>query len=178
MDGTLIESSENSGVGGGISTVPSRFWVGDLATRAQMRAVLSFDTRGLPNTAAVTSARIRIKLSNMTSPDPFSFLGRLLVDVGVPQFGQRPQLERSDFQAAATRTGAAAFNPVPSAGWYTAALPPARLGLIDRTGWTQFRLRFALDDNNDAVDNFAAFFSGDAPTVSDRPILIVQYYVP
>ena len=114
----------------------------------------------------------------MTSPDPFSVLGRLLVDVGVPQFGQRPQLERSDFQAAATRAGAAAFNPVPSAGWYTAALPAASMGLIDRTGRTQFRLRFALDDNNDAVDNFAAFFSGDAATVSDRPILIAQYYVP
>ncbi len=178
LDGTLIESSENSGVGGGISAVGPRFWVGDLANRAQIRTVLSFDTSRLPDNAVVTSARIRIKLANMTSPSAFSVLGRLLVDVAVPHFGQRPQLESGDFQAAATQTGSAAFNPVPSAGWYTATLPPARLGLIDRTARTQFRLRFALDDNNDTVANFAAFFSGDAPTPSDRPILIVQYYVP
>ncbi len=178
LDGTIIESSENSGVGGGVGSLGQRFWVGDLANRAQMRALLSFNTASLPDAAVVTSARIRIKLSNMTSPDPFSVLGRLLVDVGVPRFGQGPQLERSDFQALPHGPARPSSMRCLSAGWYTAALPPASVGLINRTGRTQFRLRFALDDNNDAVANFAAFFSGDAATPSDRPVLIVQYYVP
>jgi hypothetical protein len=178
LDGTLVESSENSGVGAALNAKAPIFWVGDQADRRQIRAVLSFDTIGLPDNAIVTSARIRIKLSTMSNPDPFSVLGKLLVDFGVPLFGQKAQLESSDFQAAATRTSAAAFNPVPNAGWYSAAIPPGSVSLINRTGRTQFRLRFALDDNNDAVANFAVFFSGDTATSSNRPVLIVQYYVP
>ncbi len=54
----------------------------------------------------------------------------------------------------------------------------ANFGYINRTGPTQFRLRFAQDSNhNDAADSWT-FYSGDAATVSNRPQLVIQYYVP
>jgi hypothetical protein len=38
-------------------------------------------------------------------------------------------------------------------------------------------LRFSLDDNNDAGADVIKFYSGEA-AASNRPQLIVQYYVP
>jgi hypothetical protein len=44
------------------------------------------------------------------------------------------------------------------------------------SGLTQFRLRFKLDDNNNAIANTISFFSGNSAT--NKPILTIQYYVP
>jgi hypothetical protein len=41
---------------------------------------------------------------------------------------------------------------------------------------TQIRLRFKLDDNNNAVANFLKLYSGNAPAAS-RPQLIIEYNV-
>jgi hypothetical protein len=47
---------------------------------------------------------------------------------------------------------------------------------VNRTGMTQFRLRFALDDNNDLGTDVIKFYSGNGPSVN-RPVLIVDYTV-
>ncbi len=177
-DGTVIESSAGSQVGGRLNSTGASFTVGDTALNRQRRAILSFYTASLPDHAVITSARLRIKLATMTATSPFGTLGTLVADLGVPRFGSLPALESLDFQAPATALSVATFNATPSAGWYTAGVGGSYLGSINRLGRTQFRLRFTLPSNNDSVGNYAAFFSGNAPVVSDRPELIVQYYVP
>ena len=178
LDGTVVETGENTSVGGGTNATGETFLLGDTANRRQRRALLSFDTSALPDNAVLTAARLKIKLASATSPDPFSILGRLKVDLAVPHFGPAAALESVDFQAAATKSAVAAFNPTPNAGWYTAPIAKASLGSIDRQGRTQFRLRFGIDDDNDSVADYAAFFSGDASSSADRPVLVVQYYLP
>jgi hypothetical protein len=47
---------------------------------------------------------------------------------------------------------------------------------LDRV--TQFRLRFAKDDNNNHVADYLIFYSGNATTASARPTLIIKYRIP
>jgi hypothetical protein len=49
---------------------------------------------------------------------------------------------------------------------------------MNKTGTTQFRLRFMLDDNDDMGADYVMFYSVDWSTLGDRPVLVVQYYVP
>jgi len=49
---------------------------------------------------------------------------------------------------------------------------------INKMGTTQFRLRFKLDDDNDNVADYIRFFSGNYGIATDRPVLVIQYYVP
>jgi hypothetical protein len=177
-DGTVAETSETSNVGGAFNAAAQAFTVGDTTLRRQRRAIVSFNTAGLPDNAIITSATLKIQLSTMTTPSPFSVLGQLKADLGRPHFGQSAALESIDFQASATALGAATFSSTASAGWYSAVVGKSFLPSINRTGRTQFRLRFALDDNNDSLANYAAFFSGDAATTADRPQLIIRYYMP
>ncbi len=178
LDGTVTETKETSSIGGPTDPTGQTFSVGDTAKRQQQRAILSFDTSSLPDNAVITSAMLRIDLSSMSTPDPFSALGALKVDIGGPRFGTLPALQSMDFQATATAYHVAAFDPTPAAGWYSAAIGSSYFRYINRKGRTQFRLRFSLGDNNDSVANYAAFFSGDATTASTRPQLVIQYYVP
>ena len=71
----------------------------------------------------------------------------------MPRFGSLLALESIDFQAPPTALGAATFGSTASAGWYSGAVGGSSLPSVNRTGRTQFRLRFALDDNNDALVN-------------------------
>jgi hypothetical protein len=38
-------------------------------------------------------------------------------------------------------------------------------------------LRFQLDDDNDSVADLLRFYSGNA-IAADRPVLVIEYYVP
>jgi hypothetical protein len=53
----------------------------------------------------------------------------------------------------------------------------AGLPFVNRTGTTQFRLRFSKDDNNDRGEDCLRFSSGNA-AAAWRPQLIVQYVMP
>ncbi len=74
------------------------------------------------------------------------------------------------------------FKPTPVGAKYTIKLPSAAYASINKlsasNGLTQLRLRFKLDDNNNAVANTISFFSGNSATPSYRPVLVIQYYVP
>jgi len=88
-------------------------------------------------------------------------------------------LQIADFQASASLS-LGPFMPTPASNWYVLDLTHAQ-GFINKTslasGVTQLRLRFKLDDNDDATANVLSLFSGSGPVVS-RPQLLVQYYVP
>jgi hypothetical protein len=62
--------------------------------------------------------------------------------------------------------------------WHTRVWTSGILTYINKTGRTQFRLRFATDDNNDGGADYIRFYSGNDATVSYRPTLVVEYYVP
>jgi hypothetical protein len=95
-----------------------------------------------------------------------------MVDVKKGTFGTAA-LQIGDFQTATGTFGKTygPFKPALVSGWYSINK------LSTLSGLTQIRLRFSLDDNNNAVANYLSLYSGNAPAAS-RPQLIIQYYVP
>lgn len=176
-DGWVRESSEFSNVGSGMNSTNSTFVVGDDASNRQIRAILSFNTASIPDTASITSVKLKIKRQGVTGTNPFTTHGALRLDIRKPFFGLTNGLEQADFQAAATKLNAGQFSATPVSGGsaYQALLPSTSFQYINKAGLTQMRLRFTLDDNNDLSADSMRFFSGDYTVTSDRPELEVQY---
>ena len=185
-DGWVLESSETSGKGGTKESAANTLRMGDDAARRQYRSILTFRTGpALPDAAVITAVRVTFRRQLIKGPsDPLTSLGGLMVDMMKGMFGTAA-LELTDFQATGPLTSYRTFGPFKPAGntvgWYGISLPPAANNYINKlsspSGLTQIRLRFYLDDNNDAVANYLSIFSGDAP-ISSQPQLIVRYYVP
>jgi hypothetical protein len=92
-----------------------------------------------------------------------------------PSFGTAA-LATTDFQAAALKP--AIFNPFTISGsWYNALIKAAGLTYVNRTGTTQFRIRFTKGDDGDGLADYLLFYSGNA-SLTTRPQLIVNYYIP
>lgn len=176
-DGFIVESTEASNVGGTVNSTATIFSLGDDNLDRQYRSILHFNTSGLPDTAVVTSATLKIKRQGVVGTNPFAILGALRVDLRKPYFGTTTGLTSNDFQATATKISIAVFNTTPAGSWYSATLNGAGKLNINRTGTTQFRLRFTTDDNNDNGSDYMKFYSGNAGA-ANRPQLIIQYYVP
>jgi hypothetical protein len=177
LDGFVAESSENSNVGGAMNSSSIAFILGDNPANQQYRAILHFDTTSLPDTAVITRVALKIMKRGLIGTNPFSTHGSLWVDVSKPYFGTSAALQISDFQATASRNSVAVFGVAPAGNWYGAVLSSAGNTFVNRTGSTEFRLRFNLDDNNDHGADYVSFYSGNA-ALAYRPQLIVTYYVP
>ena len=176
-DGWVLESSETSGLGGTLDASARTFNLGDDAANRQYRAILHFNTAGLPDTAVILKATLKIKRQGLVGTDPFGTHGGLRADMRSPFFGPGAGLQPGDFQAAAGASAVATFGLTPVSGWYSAGITAAGKSLISRTGTTQFRLRFTLDDNNDHIADFMKFYSGDS-AIANQPELVIEYYVP
>jgi hypothetical protein len=175
-DGWILESSETSNTGGTMNSTATTFTLGDDATDKQYRAILHFDTSALPNNAVITSLVLKIKQQgNVVGTSPFSY-GSLYVDMRNPAFGNAI-LELVDFNFAAKKVKSAIFNPNPVSGWYSARFNTGGNLYVNRTGITQLRLYFSLDDNNNNIADFIRFYSGNA-AAGDRPKLIITYSLP
>lgn len=178
-DGYILESGENSNVGGSVSAGGATLIIGDNAYKKQYRVILHFNTANLPDNAVITKLMLKVKKQGGTGTNPFTVLGSLQVDIAAPYFGSGVSLLASDFQAAANVSNAGSFNPSPLTGnWFSASLNSSTFPYLNLTGTTQFRLAFSLDDNNDAIANTLKFFSGNYSGASYRPELIVTYYLP
>lgn len=176
-DGWVRESSESSNVGNAMNSTSTTFLLGDDAANRQYRAILSFNTASIPDTATITSVKLKIKRQGVTGTNPFGTHGALRLDIRKPFFGAGNALEFADFQAAATKLNAGLFSSTPVSGGsaYQALLPSTSFQYINKAGLTQIRLRFTLDDNNDFGADNMRFFSGNYTVASDRPELEVQY---
>jgi hypothetical protein len=177
-DGWILESSETSSLGGSFNASEITFRLGDDASDRQYRSILSFNTASLPDNAVITSIVLKIKKQGLVGTDPFTTHQGLLVDIRKPYFGTALGLAASDFQALASKGSVGTFGSTPSAGWYSVTLSSTARPYINKTGTTQFRLRFKLDDDNDNLADYMKFFSGNYATISSRPILIIQYFLP
>ncbi|MEJ5240230.1 MAG: hypothetical protein WHS87_03445 [Anaerolineales bacterium] len=176
-DGFIIESGENSGVGGSANATAAYLKVGDTAADKQIRSILDFNTATLPDNAVVVGVYLKLKKYNVLGTDPFTTHGNLWVDVNSPFFGGGRGLALADFAAAPDAAQVGFFNATPDASnWYTADIASAA-GYINRTGATQFRIYFNLDDNDDLGADLINFYSGNA-VLANRPVLIIEYYVP
>jgi hypothetical protein len=177
QDGWILESKENSSLGGTMNSIATTFNLGDNAANKQYLGLLHFDTSSLPDNAVITSAMLKIMKQGLVGTNPFSTHGALLVDIRKPFFGTTAALAIADFQSLASKPAAATFSATPVANWYSATFGSTAYPFINLTGTTQLRLRFTKDDNNDLGADYLSFFSGNA-AVANRPTLIVQYYVP
>lgn len=177
-DGFVLESGENTGVGGSFNATSSS----DVALRAgddpldqQYRTILSFDTSGLPDSAIVTSAMIKLRRGAQSGTSPFSTHGECHVDIKSGAFSGSTALENADFQAAADATAVALVgNPANAGDWAAVPVSSDGLAFISKTGRTQFRIAFATDDNDDLGWDYVAWHSGDAAS-GYRPELEVTY---
>ncbi len=177
-DGHVLESSETSGLGGSVNTTNTSLRLGDNASNQQYRDFLSFDTSSLPDNAVISTVTLKIKQAGSAGSNPFSTMGNIVADISTGGFSGSESLQSGDFQATASKNAVLTITNSPASGWYSANLSSTNFGYVNKTGATQFRLRFTTDDNNNQVADYLAFFTGEATTASYRATLIVKYSVP
>jgi hypothetical protein len=175
-DGWILESRPSSHVGGSMSAASPTVFIGDDAKNREFRAILTFNTSVLPPTAYIDSATLYLKGDGVVGTSPFSF-GELQIDTKRGSFSGNKALQLTDFQAPASSVKS---DSQPYCG------PTARCAIdlsslqalpyINRSGLTQFRLRFVPSSNYDLSFDYYRVFSGDAATTIDRPILVIRYY--
>ncbi len=176
-DGWLLESNKNSNQGGSTNSVDPTFYLGDNAQDRQFRAILDFPTSTLPVNAVITSATLKIKKVSVNGTDPFTTHQNILVDIRSGAFGDRV-LQVSDFQAASSKDAVGIISNTPDGSWYSTTLDQSALTYINKLSATQFRLRFQIANDNNHMADTIKFYSGDDPGRSNRPTLVIEYYLP
>jgi hypothetical protein len=178
-DGRVIESGENTNVGGSVDsndTNANAIRVGDTNQDRQQKGIVSFDTSSLPDGATIQSATLRLRRGSATGTNPHSTHGSCLADVVTGAFSGSTTLQTGDFQAAATATAVATMsNPTANGQLSEGLLNASGLAAVNKTGTTQFRVYFTLDDNDDTGNDYLGFYSGENGTASNRPVLEVTY---
>ena len=86
-------------------------------------------------------------------------------------------LQVLDFQAPASMNSVGMIQNNRVGGWYWALLDNTAYPYINLAGVTQLRLGFQIDDNDDRGDDYLKFYSGNAKSQTDRPHLLIEYYV-
>jgi hypothetical protein len=173
-DGWVLESGENTNKGGSLDKNSGTINVGDHQKDRQYRGILSFDTGALPDDATIVSAQLIVKRQGFAGTDPFTTHGPLLLEIRNGSFHNSVRLQNEDFSAPASAgSGLERISSLTSA-LYAANLSAINLGLVNKTGITQFRLSFSKDDNDDLSADYIKFFSGDS-AFENRPQLIVVY---
>ncbi len=153
-DGWILESGENTNVGGSVEKNGTTFNVGDDQKNRQYKSILSFDTGSLPDNAVIVSAQLQIKRQSIFGTNPFGTHGTLESEIRSGAFSDGAILQIDDFSAPASPNAVRdQFAPLTSS-WYTAKLNTANLVLINKTGLTQFRLSFTRDDNDDLGSDY------------------------
>ncbi len=178
QDGYLLESSETSNSGGSANSTASTtsaIRVGDDNKDKQYKGVVAFDTSAIPDGAVVQSVTLRLLRGSLTGTNPFTTHGSMVADVS-SAFGGSTALAAGDFQAAAAATAVCTLSNAASNGiWSTCTFNAAGLAAINKTGATQVRVAFALDDNDDRGNDYVGFYSGNNSTAGNRPQLVVTY---
>jgi|CXWL01.1.fsa_nt_gi hypothetical protein len=178
QDGRVIESGENTNVGGTVNsnaTTTSAIRIGDTNQDRQQKGFVSFDTSAIPDGATVQTVTLRLRRGSLTGTNPFTTHGSMSADVS-PAFGGSTTLATGDFQAAASAGGVCTLtNAAANLDWSECTFNAAGLAAINKTGTTQVRVQFSLDDNDDTGNDYLGYYSGDNGTAANRPQLVVTY---
>lgn len=180
-DGWVLESGEDSNVGGRNDSRSSTFVLGDDDQDRQFRAILHLPTHHLPDDAVITRALLMIRGEAVVGTDPFTTHQNVVIDIRSGPFGfigpfPFRGLQNMDFQSISNRDAVGMFSNNPYNGWYWAWLDSSAFEYINLTGITQLRLRFQLDDDDDMSADYMRFYSGDFDGLAARPQLLVEYY--
>jgi len=179
QDGRIWENGETGNVGGGgnsTDNTTAALRVGDTDADEQYKSIVSFDTSSIPDTATITSATLRLVRGTSLGTNPFTTHGSCVVDIVTGGFGGSTAFAITDWQAAATATSVATMsNPTANGSASTGTLNAAGLTAVNKTGTTQLRLTFTLDDNDDLGFDYIGFFAGENTTTSNKPQLTVTY---
>ena len=179
QDGNVLESSETSGTGSSVDASASNasaLRAGDDNKDRQYRSVVSFDTSSIPDGATILSVTLRLRRGTVSGTNPFETHGTAWVDVQTGGLSGSTALQTGDFQTTATVTrGASLGNAASNGAWSEGSLNAAGLAALDKTGTTQFRVYFNLDDNDDSRNDFIGYYSGENATSANRPQLVVVY---
>jgi carboxypeptidase T len=179
QDGWVLESNETSNAGGSLdatANTTSALRVGDDNKDKQYKAVVSFDTSAIPDGATILSVTLRLRRGTLSGTNPFTTHGTCWVDVQTGGFSGSTALEVGDFQAVATAVQVASLsNATANGNWSEGSLNAAGLAAINKTGTTQLRVYFNLDDNDDSGNDYIGYYSGDNTTSANRPQLVVTY---
>jgi pectate lyase len=179
-DGRILESSEGSNTGGSVDSSgssSSTMRIGDDNTDRQYKTVVSFDTSSLPDGATITSAVLRLRRGGSSGTNPFGTHGTCFVDIkGGTGFSGSAALQTGDFQAAADATQVATMsNAAANGDWSSGTVSAAGRGFVNKTGKTQLRVYFSVDDNDDSGDDYVGYYSGNDATAGNRPVLEITY---
>jgi len=176
QDGWILESSENSSLGGSALATGS-LRVGDNSANRQYRSILSFNTSSLPDNASIVRVTLKIRRAGLVGIDPFGTHGLLLADIRKGFFGSTASLQVSDFQVMTTplKSSLSPFSTLDSSQ-YQLVLGAANAAYVNKIGMTQFRLGFAVGDNDNYSADYVTFYGGE--TTAYRPVLIVEYTLP
>ena len=141
----------------------------------QYKGILSFDTSSLPNDVVVQSAQLRLNQDSRVG-DPYS-LGDIHIDIApMDGFNSNPSLENEDFSANSLYTKVATLSRNETNGeWGEANLNANGLKAINPQGVTQFRLYFTLPNNNNGIEEWISFVSGDNSNTALHPQLLLYY---
>ncbi len=179
QDGWVLESSETANAGGSIdatATTTSALRVGDATSDRQYKSIVAFDTSAIPDGATIVSATLRLRRGTSSGTNPFTTHGTCRVDVQTGGFSGSTTLQTGDFQAAATAVQAASLSNAASNGaWSEGSLNASGLAALNKTGTTQLRVYFNLDDNDDNGNDYLGYYSGNNSTAANRPQLVVTY---
>ena len=176
-DGWVREKTEFSAVGGRKNNTSTTLYVGDNIQNKQYRSILSFKTGKVPDNAVIYMVTLIVKRAGLVGTSPFNSHNGLRVDIRKNKFSTKAALQLSDFQAVASKGLVGKIPNKLHAGWYKVILKNTALPYINKTGITQFRLRFFKDDNDDFNADYLKLYSGDS-ILANRPQLIVWYFVP
>lgn len=178
-DGNLLESNETSGTGGTANSADSTTSAlrgGDEKKDKQYRSILSFDTANIPDGATVQAVTLRVRRGTVSGTSPFTTHGSLSADVRTGGFNNNVALELADFQAAATATAVCTLSVAAANNdWSECTFNLAGRSAVNKTGKTQVRIQFSLDDDDDNRTDYVGFYSGNNATAANHPQLVVTY---
>ena len=178
-DGRVLESSEDSDTGGSVSSTAAgtrALRIGDDSKDRQYKAFVSFDTSSIPDGATIVSAILQLRRGGARGQNPYATHGAARVDIAAGAFGGDPALESSDFGAPAIAVAVATLTDAPSNGDISEGeLDATGLAAINKTGRTQFRIYFELDDNDDGSNDYMGYRSSETSNEDNRPRLIINY---
>lgn len=174
QDGYVLESNENSSVGGSNDSSGSTFRVGDDNSDRQYKGFVSFNTASIPDGATIISAQLWVK--NQNTQGNVGGLGTLYVDVAQNSgFSGSTALQNSDFESVVGSAGVATLTVPGNNTWVNSYLNATGLTWINKTGTTQFRIYFQNGDDDDAGNDYLRLYATDTAGTSDDPYLVIVY---